>query len=356
VGTAQGLSSYDGYRWKKYDQEVTDGVLGKNPVGGMAFDKKRHGLWIFSLPSTQSAYSDSNNAMSDPNAALIQYDISNNNWIAYTRANTSSQDGGGLPSDKIQSLGVDSNGDVWVSTFVYSGTGEDVKIEYKGLSRFNVDQHKWTHYTTASNNDDNVLKTNCINKISGDDPGSLWFGGVSTSKDDTEGIEGGLYLFDIETNKWTDHFYKGKSGVQLGSNVITALAVDGSALWVGTVSTDGTSGGVSFYDGNSWKLFTTADGLVDNTVTAIAVQDNGDVWFGTPKGLSRYGSGPGNVDEPSFDPNRAFYFPSKTGCFTNSLDNSQNSLFRVPWFGWIFLVIGLLGLFSILRRYLWVRR
>jgi signal transduction histidine kinase len=53
------------------------------------------------------------------------------------------------------------------------------------------------------------------------------------------------------------------------------------ALWAGTLSA-----GVSRFDGNSFKTYTTADGLASNTVASIAEDSSGAMWFATPNGLS----------------------------------------------------------------------
>jgi ligand-binding sensor domain-containing protein len=53
-------------------------------------------------------------------------------------------------------------------------------------------------------------------------------------------------------------------------------------LWAGT------DGGVSWFDGARWRTYTTRDGLIDNFVYAIAVDDEGNKWFGTRVGISRF--------------------------------------------------------------------
>ena len=45
--------------------------------------------------------------------------------------------------------------------------------------------------------------------------------------------------------------------------------------------------GVSKFDGTTWTTYTTADGLVDNNVTAIAIDAQGNKWFGTYNGVSK---------------------------------------------------------------------
>jgi len=50
----------------------------------------------------------------------------------------------------------------------------------------------------------------------------------------------------------------------------------------------GTRGGVSRYDGKTFTNFTTREGLVDNRVNAIFQDREGSLWFGTWGGVSRY--------------------------------------------------------------------
>jgi len=64
---------------------------------------------------------------------------------------------------------------------------------------------------------------------------------------------------------------------------IPAQAVDSDGfIWAGT------NGGASWYDGQRWRNFSQADGLVDNNVFSIVFDDKGNRWFGTWQGLSRH--------------------------------------------------------------------
>ncbi len=65
------------------------------------------------------------------------------------------------------------------------------------------------------------------------------------------------------------------------NNTVNALDIDSNdQLWFGTQS------GVSHFDGTTWTNYTEADGLIDETVLAISVMSNGAVWVGTDFGLS----------------------------------------------------------------------
>ncbi|MEW6378354.1 MAG: two-component regulator propeller domain-containing protein [bacterium] len=373
VGTPSGLKSYNGTSWKEYDKATTDETLDKNYIGALALDEVNRRLWIVVPPTSSGQGSDQTSASeSDPNdpsiqATLIQYDIETNTWTSYTKLNTATHAGGGLPGNQIGAISVDSNGDLWVSTAV-PGTAE--QPGYRGLSRFRVEQKEWTHYSTTVNNEGGTLKTDYIQRINGSDPGFLWISGISTDSADTGGTNGGLYQFDIEDNKWVAHLSKGSPDVNLGSNFINALAVNGSVIWIGTwpPTTDEAAGGVSRYDynKNTWARFTTSDGLVDNRINAIAVQGS-DVWIGTPAGLSRYGTGPGDDKKVDsyFNADNRFAFPDDKGCFISSLANpfNRNSVtrFRALWFfGRIFGVVIIFGagaaFLSCVRRYSWVER
>ncbi|UYQ95011.1 hypothetical protein MKQ68_07875 [Chitinophaga horti] len=50
----------------------------------------------------------------------------------------------------------------------------------------------------------------------------------------------------------------------------------------------GTGGGVSRYDGKSFRNFTTRDGLTNNDVHAIVQDETGKIWFGTRGDITIY--------------------------------------------------------------------
>ena len=76
--------------------------------------------------------------------------------------------------------------------------------------------------------------------------------------------------------------YTERDGLIQNNVFAVHLARDGS-LWAGTLSA-----GVSRLKDGVFKTFTTADGLAINTVTAMAESPDGTMWFATPGGLSSY--------------------------------------------------------------------
>jgi signal transduction histidine kinase/ligand-binding sensor domain-containing protein len=89
---------------------------------------------------------------------------------------------------------------------------------------------------------------------------------------------GGVSRFDGQSWKT----YTAADG--LASDFVQAIALDlQGALWVGTAG-----GGVSRFDGQSWKTYTAADGLASDFVVSAITDNAGRLWFGTWSGVSRF--------------------------------------------------------------------
>ena len=131
----------------------------------------------------------------------------------------------------------------------------------------------WQTFNTS-----NGLAANGVNTILEDRSGNLWFG--------TYG--GGVSRYDGAT--WRTF----NTADGLASNDVLGMVEDHAGnLWAssgssGVLDVAPTGRGVSRYDGTSWRTFTTADGLVDDRVTALLVDHAGNVWLGTYGGVSRY--------------------------------------------------------------------
>ena len=69
----------------------------------------------------------------------------------------------------------------------------------------------------------------------------------------------------------------------LVNNVVYSVAIDQDGnKWFGTRD------GISRFDGTNWSTFTTEQGLADNRVYDIAIDSMGNKWFGTAQGLSKF--------------------------------------------------------------------
>jgi len=83
----------------------------------------------------------------------------------------------------------------------------------------------------------------------------------------------------VKVMKWTT--YTTSNG--LINNYVFAIAVDAQGnKWFGT------RGGISKFDGVNWTNYTTQDGLASNEVYSIAIDGQGNKWFGTSFGISKF--------------------------------------------------------------------
>lgn len=69
----------------------------------------------------------------------------------------------------------------------------------------------------------------------------------------------------------------------LVNNFVQSIAVDNHGwVWFGT------QGGISVFDGKVWISYTMDDGLISNDILCITVDKNGIVWFGTENGVMSF--------------------------------------------------------------------
>jgi len=87
----------------------------------------------------------------------------------------------------------------------------------------------------------------------------------------------GLFLFQ------TNHFSPAPGAGILGREIFALFESSDGRLWAGT------GNGLGCWDGQTWKLFTTRDGLSENAVRALAQDTSGNLWIGTENsGLDCY--------------------------------------------------------------------
>ena len=162
-------------------------------------------------------------------------------WELHTVESTK----GGLPNDWVYGLAEGRNGDIWLGT-------------EGGLSRYAGG--RWQHWTHAQGlgADYEVVKNDIQFK---NDPAKV------SEHHAKQKQEMGLEKVDVAYNP----------------NYIVSLAVDAQGVvWAGTWG-----GGLSRFDGSTWKQFTVADGLPGNHVFMLHVDPAGTLWAGTNNGLAK---------------------------------------------------------------------
>ena len=214
-----------------------------------------------------------------------------------------------LVSNEVNCIAAEAN-NVWIATA-------------RGVSRWKRQQDQWLHYTMEDG-----LANDMVNAVAIEGQW-VWFAtdeGVSRYDTQTDtfstfrtidglasdqvssiaidgnyvwfGTSEGLNRYDKTIDSWAVRTRKDG----LVSKIITTIAVEPEYVWVGTdreINPDPhgwdedprfSRGGVSRYhrDTDSWNNYTKSDGLIDNEIATIAVDDN-SVWFGTQdEGVSQY--------------------------------------------------------------------
>jgi len=139
--------------------------------------------------------------------------------------------------------------------FVWFGAEEGVYALDRTLNR-------WLKFTSP---DGTIERT--VTAVS-DDGDEVWFGTTV-----------GLTRYDRSSRQWDWHPF----GQQIQAGHIICLEAGPRAVWAGT---ENGLWKLRRQTGR-WRVFTTEDGLLDNTVQSILV-DGAYLWLGTPQGLTRF--------------------------------------------------------------------
>lgn len=220
----------------------------------------------------------------------------------------------------VNSIAVAPDGEVWLGTSdgVFFLDGEiwtSITDQGAGYERVMVevtyDGQRWTSETS---DDIRLLSYNSVHSVVVAPDGTLWFsaefGGVSSFDGKTLTT---YYITELDPApllvvvKAIDPAPHGT--VFFGTMVGTGVLVFHRGIWTHLTTDDGlvddsvwaiagapdtalwfgTRNGASRFDGETWMTYTTDDGLAGDFVRSIAVAPDGTVWFGTSdSGISRY--------------------------------------------------------------------
>ena len=191
---------------------------------------------------------------------LVRWNRRDGSYVKYTLAD-------GLPTNDIWDIALDPKGQKWLATPA-------------GVVRF--DGQNWVTYTTADG-----LANDIVYAIVAEPNGHIW-----------AGTDLGLSFYDGQGWKVVSPWMEGEGSVT--RPFVKALALDQQGrLWIGTEGTGLSrlalseptavveTGQIDF-DKAAWKTYTEADGLLSNRISKLAIGQAGQVWAGTPFGLSRF--------------------------------------------------------------------
>ncbi|MDP2983702.1 MAG: two-component regulator propeller domain-containing protein [Candidatus Latescibacter sp.] len=258
-----GILSYDGTSWGNMKPEESfNGTIQGLTVGkdGRIWISTDNGLYTFDR-STWKRYT-TTDGLTDNNVRQALFDSEGNLWFA-TLGGVSCYDRktwksyhilDGLVSNSVNAVALDQNGRKWFAT-------------EGGVSCF--DGNVWTSYRESDG-----LISDRVSGLAVDRDNRIWFCHKNADK--------GISCFDGKRIIWYTIW-----NTPLPSNHVEAVACDREGvIWLATDK------GVARYDGNSWKLFRTTDGLAQNQVSEIYVDDQNTKWFvynpTTPSGVTRY--------------------------------------------------------------------
>lgn len=265
-----GLSIYGGSELSIDDQQD---VLAINSQGFTHFNRQS---WQ-NYDTSNSAFLNSNitSIESDQtgsrwigtNEGLVKFD--GTNWIRFDTSNS------GLTNTYINAVNVDADNSVWVGT---------------NAGPFKFDGTSWTNYFANAGSH--------IGEIFNSSDGDVWMTSPGY----------GLNRFD-RMSTWTNYLPQGGGGCNTG-----ALDKNGN-VWYG-------GNNLYKWDGSTWTMYTTADGLPWNFITALAVDTNNVVWIGTQNGLSKF-------DGTSFNN----FFEENSGLTANYVSDMEVDAFNNKWIG-----------------------
>ncbi|HMH22111.1 MAG TPA: two-component regulator propeller domain-containing protein [Puia sp.] len=169
--------------------------------------------------------------------------------------------GSSLSSNNAYVVLEDHDKNIWIGT--YGG----------GLDLYHPSNGSFSHYAFDETNPASI---NCkkVHSIFGDSKGNLWVG--------TDG--GGLNRFNIKSRQFTQFLHDDKK-TSLSDNRVGEIYEDPEGkLWIGTMM------GLNSFDSrlNSFKTYTTEDGLPNNVIFGILPDGKGNLWISTNKGISRF--------------------------------------------------------------------
>jgi len=263
IATSAGVARYANNAISAYKKDV----LGETDVQ-MLFQDRDGVIWIgtgnglIALKNDQTLNTKASQDLTGTSVSSGTQDMSGRLWFgtnsgvvgydSYGRdqaANFTTKNG--LPDDHVNSLNIDKEGSVWIST---SG----------GLARLRPGNPPSISVAEG-------LSSTLILTAFEDREGSLWVGTES----------GGLNL--LRDKKFTTF----TTNQGLSSDLVKAIYQDHEgAIWIGT-----NGGGLSVLKDGAFKNYSAKDGLSSNVVLSLFGDNKGTIWVGTPDGLNQFKDG-----------------------------------------------------------------
>lgn len=281
IGTNQGLHKVDANSNKAYPYSVGNVKTSEwGKIRTIFFDNDN--MWVGTSEN-----------------GLKRVDLKNNKVKSFE---VDDEDNSKLKSLSIRDIMKDSSGDIWIAT-------------EKGISQY-INDEQFITYNNKSY-DNNSLAHNIVFTLMEDESGLIWAGtytGVSIfdSKniielykndpldtnsisdnvvmgvyEDEDGLlwigtgDRGLNIIDRKTGN-VDHIFEGDTKYDLSSNAINVISGKGNNIWVGTRN------GLNKINKDDMTIekYKVEDGLIDNNIKGLFIDEKNNLWIGTPIGLT----------------------------------------------------------------------
>jgi len=275
--TEKGVVSYNGTGWTSYtdDQKLTTGK-----VSDFIFERQSgaNKLWL------------------GTNVGLSVFDFGGSliSIVNYSKKFP------GLLADTVSALGIDDRSVKYIGTSkglsilksdkwdkFYGRTNEEILLRYK-ISSISTATNGYIYAATQGGGvsrfkyTDAVSGATAFNKpwawgLPSDTVYTVITDGIAQWYGTNRGV--GYHSTEFTKSDWIS--YSRADG--LVCDTVYAIAKDLSGnVWFGTQK------GASKLSGDKWQNYTVKDGLVANKVNAIAVDVDGSLWFGTDNGISHF--------------------------------------------------------------------
>ncbi|MGA7303655.1 MAG: two-component regulator propeller domain-containing protein, partial [Rhodothermales bacterium] len=197
---------------------------------------------------------------------LGRYNRRTGRWTRYMH---DPNDPTSILSNDVNELTIDSDGNLWIG-FGGRGPGQN------GLDVFDPTRQRVVTHYVADRDDPTAYTGGYCNQVYFGLDGTPW---IATSY--------GLNRLDLASGTFTRYVHNPKDPTTISSEFASSVlqrASEKAVLWVGT------SGGLNRMDiaSGTFRLYTTEDGLPNNTIYAILEDGQGRLWMSTNKGISRF--------------------------------------------------------------------
>ncbi len=276
IGTNNGLLSFDGKLFTKW----TNMRLINNTITDIYYSNYNNSLWLATKNGAKEIFLESGSIKS-----INEYSTEN-----------------GLLSNSVKAVAVGDSGKCFFGTDI-------------GLSIFQNSKQISFLGNTQTYKNSKILRDYEISDIAYSKNGWIYVstkgGGISRFKYDIDAVTGATTFM----GRWS------ALGSWYYSDIVnTVIIVDDTCQWYGT--NEGVALHSSHLARENWKYYSTYEGLICDTVLAIAKDKTGNVWFGTPKGISKFDISNNWTD-----------FSVDNGLINNKINTIAVDIDNSVWFG-----------------------